>query len=163
MDDDKNLVSLETSLHSARQLSCNRICNGYQFNIENSALSSVPLIQCGQITKVSDVDVEGYFRVNTITFKELENKYGLKFNTLVADCEGALYQILKDTPEVLEGIEKIIIENDFDYINEKNFIDQVFKSYGFACIYSEAGGWGPCSPFFYQVFIKKNGTNVGSN
>lgn len=154
LDDDKNLVSLESSSVSALQLSYNRMCNGYQFNIENSALSSVPLVQCGWTTKVSDVDVEGYFRIKTITFKELENKYGLKFNTLVADCEGALYQILKDTPEMLEGIEKIIIENDFNYMDEKNFIDRIFESYGFVCVYSKDGGWGPCSPFFYQVFKK---------
>jgi len=35
------------------------------------------------------------------------------FDTLVADCEGALLPILKDTPEILAKIDLIIVENDY--------------------------------------------------
>ena len=37
-----------------------------------------------------------------------ENKYNnMCFNTLVADCEGALYYILRDEPTFLENFKKI--------------------------------------------------------
>ncbi len=47
-------------------------------------------------------------------------KYNMNFNVLVVDCEGALYYMLKDEPEFLNGFETIIIENDFTDINIKN-------------------------------------------
>jgi hypothetical protein len=47
------------------------------------------------------------------------------------------------------------LENDFQDITEKEFVNQVFGMYGFKCIYAEAGGWGPCYNFFYEVWQKE--------
>ena len=48
----------------------------------------------------------------------------MNFNVLVVDCEGALYYILKDEPEFLNGFETIIIENDFLIITHKEFVNE---------------------------------------
>src|SRR4029078_13685614 len=98
------LVSLECCQEYAKQLEMNRDQNGFHFQIEVSALSQVPLIQKGWDTFISEIVFDGYKKVETVSFSDLEKKYGIKYNVLVADCEGALYQILKDEPRLLEHI-----------------------------------------------------------
>jgi len=154
LDDDSRLVALECSSEYAAQLKENKEQNFFNFQIENTALSKLPLIQKEWNTYISEIVFPGYTKVNTITFTELLHKYQLNFNVLVADCEGALYQILKDEPYFLKNIHTIIIENDFTDFSKKEFVDKVFQENGFKLIYNQAGGWGPCRSCFFQVFKK---------
>lgn len=154
LNDDKRLLVLESSEISANQLKHNRNKNNLKFHVEDSALSKVPLIQSGWTTLVSKEVLPGYTKVKTITFDEILKKYQLKFNVLVADCEGALYQILKDEPDLLKDIETIIIENDFVDIKHKEYVHSMFLDNGFKVVYNEAGGWGPCYSCFFQVYKK---------
>ena len=59
--------------------------------------------------------------IKTISWLQIKNKCKVIFDTLVANCEGALYYILKDEPGFLDYFKKIIIENDFHDI-EHNFL-----------------------------------------
>tara|TARA_R110001599_G_scaffold121692_1_gene293444 strand:- start:327 stop:1229 length:903 start_codon:yes stop_codon:yes gene_type:complete len=152
--DDSNLVSLECCQEYVAQLEENRVQNFFNFKIEASALSKVPLIQKDWNTFVSEIVLPGYKKVDTITFEEIKEKYNLDFNVLVADCEGALYQILKDEPNLLKNIETIIIENDFTDYTRKEYVDSVFVENGFRTVYNQAGGWGPCYSCFFQVWQK---------
>lgn len=152
LSDDKRLVTLECSETSARALEHNRNINGFHFNIVNAALSKQPLIQKGWDCFVSKTVPPGYTKVNTITWEELKQLHPLQFNVIVADCEGSMLQILKDEPDMLDNIETIIIENDYHVIEHKREMDEIITSKGFKSIYTESGGWGPCYPFFYQVF-----------
>lgn len=154
LNDSKNLVSLECDARIASQLKENRDLNSLNFHIESSALSKRPLIQKGWETIVSDTLLPGYNPVNTVTYDSLLQKYGLDFDTLVADCEGALYYILMDMPEILNRIKLIIMENDYHDIEHKKSVDTAFTNAGFECIYREAGGWGPCYDRFYEVWGK---------
>ncbi len=96
------------------------------FKIEGSAISIIPLIQNEWNTKpqVNDVVPEDWKIVNTIAWNDLMQKFNMNFNVFVIDCEGALYYILKDEPEFLNGFETIIIENDFTDIKHKEFVDE---------------------------------------
>lgn len=154
LNNSKNLVSLECDLGIASQLKENRDLNGLNFHIESSALSKRPLIQKGWDTIISDTVLPGYNPVNTITYDQLIEKYGLAFDTLVLDCEGALYYILIDMPEVLNGINLIIMENDYHSLNHKKSVDIILQNSGFECSYREAGGWGPCADRFFEVWQK---------
>ncbi len=78
----------------------------------------------------------------------------MNFNVLVVDCEGALYYILKDEPEFLNGFETIMIENDSTDIKHKEFVDEEFKRYYFKSIFRKSGGFGPCYNYFYEVWKK---------
>lgn len=148
------VVTLECDVTTAAQLDHNKFINNATFLIENSALSKTPVYQKeGDWTTIkSEKPIEGYKPVRTISYDEIERKFNVKFDTLVADCEGALYYILQEMPEMLQNINLIIIENDFNDIEHKHFIDTKFKEYGLKCIHFEEGGWGPCFPFFYQVW-----------
>ena len=149
-----NLVTLECDVNIAQQLTRNRDLNNLNFHIECSALSNRKLIQKGWNTLVSDILIEGYNWVNTITFDELKNKYNIEFDTLVLDCEGAFYYILMDMPEILNNINLIIMENDYQDISEKEYIDNVLLQNNFNRDYVESGGWGPCYNHFFEVWKK---------
>lgn len=149
-----NFVSLESDSNIAKQLEYNKNINNMDFNIMNAALSKRQLIQQGWNTIVSDTVLNGYSKVNTITFNELNNKYNIIFDTLILDCEGAFYYILMDMPEILDNINLIIMENDYHDISHKNYIDMILKRNNFYVDYSESGGWGPCYNNFFEVWKK---------
>ena len=149
-----NLLTLECDTNIANQLRENRDLNNFIFDIENSALSKRKLIQRGWDTMQSDILLENYNWVNTITLDELKAKYNIIFDTLVLDCEGAFYYILMDMPEILDNINLIIMENDYYDINEKKYIDEILKKNNFYVDYVESGGWGPCYNNFFEVWKK---------
>lgn len=74
-------------------------------------------------------------------------------DTLVSDCEGALYYILLDTPELLNGMKTLIVENDYDDIEKKRFVYRIVTEKGFRRVYVKSGGFGPCSAFFFEVWV----------
>jgi FkbM family methyltransferase len=147
-----NFVTMETDKNTVKKLYENRDLNGFNFHIEDSALSKRQLIQIGWNTITSDVILDGYFKVDTITLEQLYEKYKIDFDTLVLDCEGAIYYILMDMPELLNNIKLIIIENDFNEIEKKDYVDNLLKENGFYIDYSETGGWGPCYFNFFEVW-----------
>lgn len=149
-----NFVSLESDCDIAVQLTNNRELNNFNFHIENSALSKRKLMQKGWDTVVSDVLEPDYKWINTITLDELNAKYQIVFDTLVLDCEGAFYYILMDMPEILDNIKLIIMENDYQTIEKKHYIDGVMSNKGFVRDYVEPGGWGPCVYNFFEVWIR---------
>jgi len=153
---DKYLVTLESDINIANQLIENRNLNNFNFNIENSALSKRLLIQKSGTwdTIPSDSLLEGHEWVNIISFKQLQNKYNIIFDTLVLDCEGAFYYILLDMPEILDNINLIIMENDYYDISKKQYVDDVLVKNNFYRNYVEAGGWGPCYNNFFEVWKK---------
>lgn len=150
----KDFVCLESHPDIAKQLIENRNLNNLNFHVENSALSKRSLIQNGWNTMVSNEVLDGFKKINTITLNELYNKYNIQFDTLVLDCEGAFYEILIDFPELLDTINLIIMENDYNDINKKNYIDKMLIENNFKLDYKEAGGWGPCQENFFEVWKK---------
>lgn len=149
-----NLVTLECDPNTCKVLRRNMEINGYDFHIEDSALSYRKLIQRGWDTIPSDEVLAGYVPVKCITFQQLEAKYRIRFDTIVADCEGALYYMLSDYPNMLDNIKTLIMENDYHDIHHKNILDDIIKNKGFTQIYVRGGGWGPCFGNFYEVWQK---------
>lgn len=159
LTDSSTLVVFESDTKIIPMLKENRDLNNLKFIIEDCAISNVELYQSGWVTKSADVinsiDLSSWTKVKNSTWTEIKNKYqNLIFDTLVADCEGALYYILRDEPTFLENFKKIIIENDFYDIEHKNFVDNNFRNFGFKRVYAKSGGFGPCFEFFYEVWEK---------
>ena len=154
LNDSRNLVAIESSKESAKLLQENRDYNQLQFHIEASAISKVRLIQSGWVTIPSEIDYPGYSPVDTITFDEVQKKYQIIFDTMVADCEGALYYILRDDPKILKNIKLILVENDYSNFQHFQYVIDLFRENGFQLVYNRAGGWGPCEQNFYQVWKK---------
>jgi hypothetical protein len=156
-----NFVTLESDPDIANVLEYNRNINNFHFHIERAALSKRRLIQKGWNTVCSDVLLDGYKNINTITIEDLNKKYNIEFDTLVLDCEGAFYYILMDMPEILNNINLIIMENDYHDINHKKYIDDILKKFSFYVEYSEVGCPLAKQLFpqlydrFYQVWKRK--------
>ena len=64
----------------------------------------------------------------------MENKYNLRFNTLVADCEGFLEQFMDENPKLYQQLSLIMFEKD--YPNKCNYakIENTLKTNGFTCL-----------------------------
>lgn len=154
LTDDKNLVVLESNKIIANKLIKNRNINNHNFYIEPSALSKKKLIQKGWDTIPSDTLKPGFVFIDTIMYEELQSKYKIIFDTLVLDCEGAFYYILRDMPEILNNINLIIMENDYHNIEHKKYVDDILIKNNFVIDYKLAGGWGPCKDFFFEVWKK---------
>jgi FkbM family methyltransferase len=168
LNDSKNLVVFESSYTFAQQLKENRDTNNLNFQIENCAISKYDLYQQGWNTKpaneMTDEDYASAYwtKIKTSTWSDIKNKYNnICFNTLVADCEGALYYILHDEPTFLENFKKIIIENDFQDYNHKLFVDVEFKKFNFKRVYVKALSdmhmliFDKVREFFYEVWVKQ--------
>lgn len=149
LEDERNLVTLECNPFFVELLRNNRFANHLDFHIEPSALSYRKLMQsknCRQFgaeaeaweSIPSDELPEGYEWIDTITFSELEKKYQLVFDTLVSDCEGALYYILQDDPSILRGIETVILESDYRQAEHKWSVEALFTSVGLEKVHAEA-------------------------
>ena len=161
LDDSSRLVVFESDPNTALKLKDNRDANGFAFHIEAAALSMRPLIQKDWDTKPWDGGDEepvpdGWAPVRTQTWRQTQDKFPmLKFDTLVLDCEGAVFHILSDRPDFLKGFRTILIENDFHSIEHKLFCDATFARNGFRVAFSApGGGWGPCQDRFYEVWAK---------
>ena len=153
--DSSTLVVFEPSALAEAKLKQNRDTNGLKFHIESAALSRVPLVHRDWDTKPlsSEALNDGWRSVPTLSWADVKKKYGT-FNVLVADCEGALYYILKDEPDLLSCFQKILIENDFKQIEHKLYVDALFVKNGMHCTFSNAGGGGPCRAMFYEVWSR---------
>ena len=161
LNDSSNLVTLETLKSAYHTCLLNKKINNCKFNIENKALSYVPLQQkeWSTIPIIDNVIIDGYVQVETITYEDLLAKYNIDFNVLVLDCEGAIYHILKSNPSILTNINKIIIENDFIHPEHFEYVQSLFFEYGFKVFYSgklelNINEFSYCKYFFYQVYIK---------
>ncbi len=165
LDNDQTLVTLECDPVSVYSLWKNRFVNQFTFEIEPSALSYRRLFQKGWDTIPSDVVLEGYKEVKTITFEQIEEKYQIQFDTLVADCEGALYFILKDSEAIMKNLNTIILESDFSDADHKKYVSDVFTKYGMKCVHSEPlVGHSQyimnkfpkeCQESFFEVWVKE--------
>jgi len=149
-----DFVSLETCRTDAEKLCHNRDLNGFKFHVENAALSQRPLVQNAWNTLPCENDVpSGWIKINTITWQELNYKYKIAFDTLVIDCEGAFYYILCDTPEILDNMKLVIMENDyFTFPEHKLYVQNMLREKGFVLDYQRA--LDHMNPDFYQVWIK---------
>lgn len=154
LNNQNHLVVLESEKSLAQQLLQNRDMNHLTFHVENSALSTRKLIQKDWLTVPSDTLEPGYSWVNIISWDELQTKYQILFDTLVLDCEGAFYYILKDMPYILDNICLIIMENDYHDVLQKEYVDQILREKGFFRDHVESGGWGPCYSMFFEVWKK---------
>ena len=152
--DESQFVTLECDPVSADVLKRNRDLNGFKFHVEESALSDRNLYQKAWNTYSEDSRPKDSVQIKTITWPKLQEKYKISFDTIIADCEGALFFILNDHPEILDNINLLIVENDYADYNHKLAVDVILKDKGLQLKTQTRGGWGPCQNCFYEVWSR---------
>jgi len=129
LDTKTNHVVIEPSTRELSMLQQNRDSNNFGFFIENSAISKDPLYSLGWYTYRTQIPDS--VEVNTINYDNLLVKYKLKFNTLVIDSEGHFVGMLKDFPNILDGIKLLIIEHDFNTEDDLCYFKKLMTQSGF--------------------------------
>jgi FkbM family methyltransferase len=155
LNDDRNLVALESDPFTAKQLEENKVINNKNFTIIPRALSKNNLIQKDWTCIPHDINnpiPEGYKLIDIIDLESIKRTLNKNFTVLVLDCEGAFYYILQDFPEILDKVKTIIMENDYNDPEHKLFINDILMSKGFSRVYKKEGGWGPCYQFFFETW-----------
>lgn len=130
-------VVCESDATIAKQLQENCTLNHLTTQVLPVALSKRKLIQRGWDTIPSDIVLPGYTEVGTMSYETVCKTTSCRFDTIVADCEGALYYILQDEPTLLDGIHTVILENDFADRQQKDAVDSKLKAYGFEVVYTD--------------------------
>ncbi len=110
LNNSNNLLVIESDPPSVSKLEDNRNIISFRFKIERAAISKVALVQNEWNTKpiIDNLIPDAWKIINTITWNDLKQKYYMNFPVLGADCEGALYYILKDEPEFFKWVSNYI-------------------------------------------------------
>lgn len=130
LSDKSKHVVVEPSTSELITLKRNRDVNRLHFQIENAAISSKQLYSKGWYTY--DTQIPGSVPVDCIHFEDLR-KYNVSFNVLVIDNEGNFVQMLKDFPNVLNGIRMVQIEHDFHSQEDLDYFTSTLLGHGFSC------------------------------
>jgi len=153
-----NFVTLESNPLRLSKLVENKDLNSFHFHAENSALSTRTLIYQDYQTIPSTELLENTQWVNIVTWTDLQNKYSIEFDTLVVNCNGGFYHTLMDMPEMLTNIQLIMMTNDYDTIEQKEYVDSVLLANHFYVVYVEVGGIyvnaGCCRNNYYEIWKK---------
>lgn len=106
-----NLVCVEPDRSVWRFLEINRDYNGCQFTILKGTISKTP-------QKFFDCEY-GSFTLNdergettNYDLLQIQEVFGLKFNVLIADCEGCVCTLFKDYPNFINQLTTVIFEAD---------------------------------------------------
>ena len=129
LDTKTNHVVIEPGTLELSLLQNNRDSNNFGFFIENSAISNVPLYSLSWYTYLTQIPDS--IEVNTINYNDVLEKYKLTFNTLVIDNEGHFVGMLKDFPTILDGINLLIIEHDFNTEDDLCYFKKTMTQSGF--------------------------------
>lgn len=124
LKDKNNQVSVEPdpSVHTALMK-----------NIKNNNCN-VNVIKGFISRKKLDIKINGYgsrgkenknSKLKSYTLEDVEEKFNLKFNVLVADCEGCLETFLDENPKLIKNLNKIIFEYDRPDVCNYNKIEEL--------------------------------------
>lgn len=156
-----NHVIMECEPEMASKLRHNLDLNTYTgARIETRALSKTKLYKVGDYPRPLDAAevTADTIEMPSISYSELCRKYAVDFNVLVADCEGSLFYIFKEDPNMLDRIHTVIMENDYYDVDHKKMVDVILKMKGFKLVYQEKGvpwaSWSCCYDYFYEVWKK---------
>jgi FkbM family methyltransferase len=132
-----NQVSVEPDDRVWKALEDNRTINDCKFHIVKGFISDKKL----SLTNLNNyhggygatyvIDTES--KTNHYTLKDIECMYNLKFNVLVADCEGYLGEFLIQNPELYDNIKTFIFEADYPKKCDYKIIRKTLLEKGFEC------------------------------
>jgi FkbM family methyltransferase len=109
-----NQVVVEPDSRVWDVLEKNKNINNCNFNIVKGFISNKKLDLTNLDANYGTTSIEtDDTNIPSYTLSEIEQKYNLKFNVLVADCEGFLETFFDENPEFYYKIDLIIFEADY--------------------------------------------------
>jgi FkbM family methyltransferase len=125
-----NQVSVEPDSNVWNALERNILINDCNVNIHKGFVSRKPL----ELLNYGYASISTHVHTSTkesLSVDQLQDKYGLIFDTLVADCEGFLESFFDENPNLYSQLHTVIFEAD--YPNKCNYdkIRSTLKNNGF--------------------------------
>lgn len=112
LDDPSKHVAVEPDVMVLAPLIHNKLTHNAKFNIVVGAISRTP-VQFNSTCGYGNHTVPSSFStIETFTLEEIEKRYDVSFNCLVADCEGFLEQFFRENPDFPSKLDMIIFEAD---------------------------------------------------
>jgi FkbM family methyltransferase len=160
----KNHVVVEPNPRERIGLKKNRELNNFSYQIEPAVISKQKMYSRTWKTYLEKVPKST--EVPNISFNELLEKYKIDFNVLIIDDEGNSIRMLKSFPNILDKIELISIEHDFNSVDDLNFFITTMQNKNFKMIdkYDKEDTFGPglrwsdgveTDPIFVSVWKKQ--------
>ena len=114
LENKKNHVVVEPDDSILNALKKNKKNFQAEFKICKNPISNFPLYFtkkgfASNVNKHKNADSQ---LIKTITFKQFINKYKLNFNVLVLDCEGCMFNLFEENPDLYKILKLIIFEKD---------------------------------------------------
>ena len=130
----ENHVVVEPDISVIPALENNKRNSNSKFQIYPGVISSVPVsfFQQGYGSIVESVKDSTPTSIPTITLLEMEQKYSVKFDTLVADCEGCIEGFVNEND--LSNFKLILLEKDQPNRCDYPSVEQKFKELGFIMV-----------------------------
>lgn len=164
LSDPTRHVAVEPDGTVINALTQNRDENGGKFHIYNGVVSNENRVLVridaerdpsgyGTYTRKSDEP-----SLNVTSLVDLQKKYNLEFDCLVADCEGFIFDLFEENPWFYDKLRMIIYEKDgapwskFSPMYED--FDKNLKSRGFVCVKSFPHPVYPDNKTFHTAWVK---------
>jgi FkbM family methyltransferase len=157
-------VAVEPDPSVIEALTKNRIENGGKFHIFNGVISKngyelkfidpkFDFHEYGTYTKPSDTP-----NVNNKTLNQIESMYDIKFDAIVADCEGFFYDFVKENIESISKMRVLIYEQDgipwTEMMKKYEELDQILEENGFKRVFTIPHQKYKNNPHFHNVWVK---------
>ena len=136
LDDPKKHIVIEPDTHVHQALLKNRDHHNAAFTVYQNIISNEPstLIHADYSTRVVCCDQSHGDTIPSIKLKEIADYHGIKFNALVADCEGCLERFIKDNMDLIPQLRLITYEQDFGDTCDYENVANILKQNGFVCL-----------------------------
>jgi len=107
-------VVVEPASQVISALTQNRDSHHAGFQIFNGVVARDPMVIRGEgISRWTEPSSSS--EITHVTAEELEQRYNMTFNCLVADCEGAMGQFVRDFPTFFDTLDTVLYERDREW------------------------------------------------
>ena len=134
LNNKNNQVSVEPDDRVWNALENNKRLNNCNFQIVKGFISNKKLNLTNlQFTYGSTYEEDNNSNIDYFTLDEIQQKYNIKFNVLVADCEGYLEEFFYQNPELYNNLRLVILEEDCKEKCNYNKVYDELKKNNFEC------------------------------
>ena len=129
-----NHVAVDPDSRIWECLELNRNINDCKFHILKGCISRKPVT----LEKLDDssgygttsIPTNEHTSVKSYTLEEVQEMYGLKFTTLVADCEGFLGTFFEENPWMYDQLNTVLYEQDYPEKCDYSVITENLRKHG---------------------------------
>jgi len=165
LEDPTQHVAVEPDHSVIEALTKNRDTNGGKFHIFEGVVSNkgselafidpkFDLHEYGTYTKETDNPT-----IKNISIDKLSEMYNLKFDCVVADCEGFFCDFVEENPDAIKNMRVIIYEQDGipwpKYAKRYETLDETLTSYDFKRVHTIPHPKYENNPHFHNVWVKE--------